>query len=159
MTTYTFTVENDQGKLVKKTESKTWVKDRITQDLQAQGYRTTFRIRQTGDNSVEAYNTKGNGITYHYGGFDDCEVLEPWVHGDWPKKPRKITSWNRYLSNVGFEERIKLEMSLEKQLYEITSKYETDTILKGLTKTIRNQKTAHVKEYAMELRRRVKETA
>jgi hypothetical protein len=89
MTTYTFKVDNDQGIVVNKTESETWVKARITRDLQAQGYQTTFRVRQTGDNSVEAYDTKGNTITYHYGGFDEYEVLEPSYHGNWPKQPRK----------------------------------------------------------------------
>jgi len=88
MKTFTFTVENDQGIEVNKVESLKWIKNRITMDLKGQGYKTIFRIRQTGPNEVEAYDTKGNVIKYNYGGFDECEVLEPWDHSNWPKKPR-----------------------------------------------------------------------
>ena len=82
--TYTFKVDNDQGKLVEKTVPTEWVKSRIYNDLAIQGYKTTFRVRQINDNSVEAYNTKGNTITYGFGGFDGYEVVEPDDHGNWP---------------------------------------------------------------------------
>ena len=82
--TYTFKVDNDQGNIVEKTVPTEWVKSKIYNDLYYQGYKTTFRVKQISDNSVEAYNTKGNTITYHFGGFDGCEVVEPYDHGNWP---------------------------------------------------------------------------
>jgi len=98
MKTFTFNVENDNGEMVDKTESVSDIKHMIACDLRVQGYRTTFRIRQTGPDSVEAYNTKGNTITYHYGGFDGYEVVEPYDHGDWPKKPWVPSKTKNYWS-------------------------------------------------------------
>jgi len=82
---YTFTVENDQGITVNKVELVKWVKSWVYRDLKIQGYKTVFRIRQTSERHIEAYDTKGNVIQYCYGGFDGCEGVEPFDHGNWPK--------------------------------------------------------------------------
>jgi hypothetical protein len=88
MKTFTFNVDNDRGFKVAKTETLDWVKAKIRCDLQEQGYKTTFLVRQISDNAVEIYDTKGNTAKYHYGGFDECEVMEPFSHKNWPLAPK-----------------------------------------------------------------------
>jgi hypothetical protein len=83
---FAFKVENDQGVMVTKTETLSWIKDNIKRSLADRRHKSSsFLVRQTGDNSVEAYDKAGNTITYHYGGFDGCEGLEPYSHDNWPK--------------------------------------------------------------------------
>jgi hypothetical protein len=154
--TFTFKVENDNGELVEKTVVADWVKHKITSDLQSHGYRTVFRVRQTSDNSVEAYNTSGDTITYTFGGFDGFEVLEPYNHGSWPKKPREKTRWNKYLATLNSGERVKRIIELECNYLDISAKYDTDTIISGLTAGLKKRRPAGVREMYFELRRLAK---
>lgn len=84
--TLKFKVENDRGHLVEKTADLVWVKARIRSDLNEQGYKSRFQVRQTSDNLVEIYDSKGHTMTYCYGGFDGYEVLEPQSHQNWPRQ-------------------------------------------------------------------------
>ena len=154
--TFTFKVKNDNGDLVEKTVATDWVKHKITENLQLHGYRTVFRVRQTSDNSVECFNTSGDTITYHFGGFDGFEVLEPYSHGNWPLKPRKKTRWQKYLDTLDSGERVKRIIELESNYLDISAKYDTDTIISGLTAGLKKRRPSSVREMYFELRRLAK---
>jgi hypothetical protein len=157
MTNFTFNVENDQGDIVEKTATVAWVKDRIKQDLQVQGYNTTFRVRQTSDNTIEAYNTKGNVIEYCYGGFDECEVIEPCNHGDWPKRPRKddpLTKLFRKHNITSFKRQLDLYAELPKCTARIA---EFNIGTAPLDKLIKSQKpNSFERDFYMLVRKQVK---
>ena len=84
MKTITFKVEDDYGKPVKKVRSLEWVKNYIKKDYEGRtGLNIgAFTCEQTGDNVITCKNKQQQTMTWHFGGFDGYEVLEPEVL-DW----------------------------------------------------------------------------
>jgi len=93
MTTITFRVENDQGKMVNKTEELSWVKKFIKHDFEGVTGKKigpfTISLQRSSEsgylNEIVVQNKLGQSMLYHYGGFDGHEVVEPWDHKDWFK--------------------------------------------------------------------------
>ena len=80
-TMITFRVDNDQGQMVDKSRPLDWIKRSIKTIYEDEtgGNIGQFTITQTGDNEITAKNQLGQTMTWHFGGFDGYEVLEPEV--------------------------------------------------------------------------------
>ena len=79
MTKITFRVEDDKGNPVEKVRSLSRIKDYIKRDYEGDtGLNIgAFTCEQTADNEITCKNKKHQTMTWHFGGFDGHEVLEP----------------------------------------------------------------------------------
>ena len=94
MKTMTFRVDNDKGNIVDKTETIEWVKGEIRNNLylclNVKLSVEDFTIELVESeinpgimNTIVVTGKHGQTMTYHYGGFDGCEGVEPYSLDEW----------------------------------------------------------------------------